>query len=159
MRLDNKVICGYIVWLFMACVATTVVYSQEPYQLEMAGDWLYRARATNDLADMAKYLNKSYDIVEHYHGNPAWIFPKPDTDLDLIATNIEECIHNAVSWQNLTEMAYQQAVHNLQETINEIADHLCGEEGGASTWATFTPGIAFMWMMGLWIWLPVWKFG
>ena len=109
-------------------------YSGKPYELSQSSDWVYRARATNDLLDMSKYLNKSLGILENYSGNPAWIFPTPDTNLDYIKENIRECVGNCIDYSNLTdEMAYQQAVHNLQTTLSEIGEHL-GYASDAALW-------------------------
>lgn len=112
------------------------------YEIDQAREWLWRARATNDLVDMSKYLNKTLDLMKPYNGNPNWWFPKPDTDFTLIKDNIKECVANCLNFQNEDDMAYQQAVHNLQETIIEIEDHL----SGARECKTFNLGF-FVWLI------------
>jgi hypothetical protein len=138
------ILLGTIVAYILLIAFTVMQYSGEPYQLSQSSDWIYRARATNDLVDMSKYLNKSLDIMEQYTGNPAWIFPTPDTDLDYIKENVRECIGNCEEYSTLTdEMAYQQAVHNLQETLNEIGWHISAA-GNASFWQPIMIPVGFL---------------
>ena len=110
----------------VALVQSLVFYDVNVYPADIAKEWVSRAAATNDLNDMAKYLKYSDDILKNYHGNPAWPFPTPDTDYDQIRTNVEEVIRNALTWSNQTgtSMAYQQAVHNIVDTLSTIYDHL-----------------------------------
>ena len=134
--------------------------ASQTYTESCARQWLYRARATNDLQDMATYLGNAEVMLKDYHGNPAWLYPRPDTDWDLIRQNINETAMNARKWSlaNITDMAYQQAVHNLQETISQIADHI----NAADTAMWFSPvinrtgyvawaGVGGGWIAGLFI--------
>lgn len=102
------------------------------YPLRQAIEWNWRARATNNLIDMARYLNESIEILGRFHGNPAWSFPTPDTDLDSIRTNIVESRDTALAVaasESIGSFGYQQAVQNLQETIVEINEHLAIAKG------------------------------
>ena len=145
--------------LGIAIMATVILvfaeftaYSGTAYEIDQSKEWLWRARATNDLNDMANYLTKAEQLLMNKHGNPAWFYPKPDTDLDLIRTNIHEVIGNCKTFANTTDtMAYQQAVHNLQETIIEITDHLEATVGWTWCWS---PGmilgefiVIFLWVL------------
>ena len=97
------------------------------YPLRQAIEWNWRARATNNLVDMAANLNRSIALLGPFHGNPSWIFPTPDTDLDQIRQNTVESRDTALavaSSEAIGSFGYQQAVQNLQETIVEINDHL-----------------------------------
>ena len=127
-------------------------YSNTVYQADIGKEWLWRARATNDLNDMANYLQKSLDQLESYNGNPKWLYPSPDTDYNLIKDNIRETIRNARTWSNQTgsSFAYQQAVSNLQETISEIANHI----EIANTWLLQQPWIIFITFIWCWIYVP-----
>lgn len=112
-----------------------VIYSSQVYPLDIAEDWIWRARASTDLAAMANYMEKALDQLATYHGNPCWFFPTPDTNYDYIKENIQECINSSFSFEGeMGSMAYQQLVHNLQETILELEDHLNLSEG----WLYFT---------------------
>jgi hypothetical protein len=119
------------------------------YQVDQAQQWLWRARATNDLYDMEFYLNKTYQGLIPFTGNPCWIFPKPDTDFDQIKMNIQECAASAHAVRLNTTVGsfgYQQAVSNLQETLSEIADHL----SSASDWLQHT---AAFWILEVSFWV------
>jgi len=97
------------------------------YPVRQAIEWNWRARATNNLIDMASNLNRSYAILGPYHGNPSWWFPTPDTDFDQIKANIRESRETALAVaanESIGSFGYQQAVQNLQETIVEINEHL-----------------------------------
>lgn len=129
-------------------------YNDHTYKADQAKEWLWRARATNDLTDMAGYLEESSRLLGTYYGNPCWWFPKPDTDYDLIKTNIQEVTTNAREWGTSLQqdnVAYQQAVQNLQETIQEIAEHLDGTNwwNGNPLWGLL---IFNFWT---WVWLPL----
>lgn len=143
-----KKICVLVYVLLLVFVVYTDVtsYNGTCYEMNKSRDWAYRARATNDLSDMSKYLNESYNITARFHGNPCWFYPTPDTDIDLISSNLHECIVNCQKNQNLSDMAYQQAVHNLQETINEVADNI----NAASGWLFWSPWIIFVTTMPIW---------
>lgn len=127
------------------------------YPADTAMEWLWRARATNDLGNMDTYLQKSLDGLQNYHGNPAMIFPTPDTNYDLIKDNINETIATAKKIANATDvgsMAHQQAVQNLQETVKEIADHLSNADSALGINIGINPlGWALM-FMACFAWLP-----
>jgi hypothetical protein len=127
-------------------------YSDVTYQADQGKEWLWRARATNDLEDMAKYLKIAEEKLEPYHGNPVWWYPKPDSDYDFIKTNIQEVIENAESFNTTAQndFSYQQAVQNLQETIIEIVDHVEIANG----WLQWPPISAFIYTLWIWLWLP-----
>jgi len=111
------------------------------YPIKQAIEWNWRARATNNLADMATNLNRSLAILGPFHGNPSWWFPTPDTDLDQIALNIGESRDTALAVsasEPIGSFGYQQAVQNLQETIIEINEHLELAKG----WYVTTPAAA-----------------
>lgn len=113
------------------------------YPLRQAIEWNWRARATNNLVDMATNLNRSISLLEPYHGNPAWIFPTPDTDLDQIRLNLVESRDTALAVaasESIGSFGYQQAVQNLQETIVEINGHIELSKG----WFVRTPAAVFL---------------
>ena len=94
--------------------------------MELAG------RATNNLVDMATNLNRSIALLVPFQGNPAWVFPTPDTDMDQIRLNLIESRDTALAvaaTETIGSFGYQQAVQNLQETIIEINDHLALAKG------------------------------
>jgi len=136
-----------ILLLGVAIAGSISIATGPKYQAEIGREWLWRARATTDLLDMSKYLNKSLDQLAQFHGNPSWWFAKPDTDFDLIKGNIEEVRNNAVLWSNLTggSLAYQQAVQNLQEVIIEIVEHL----DGAIDWIGKPAWLTAVWILAL----------
>lgn len=116
-----------IVVFVVASVGLWDVGVQKTYPIKQAIEWNWRARATNNLVDMASYLNRSLSILEAFHGNPAWWFPTPDTDLDQIRLNIRESRDTALAVatnESIGSFGYQQAVQNLQETVVEINEHL-----------------------------------
>ena len=102
------------------------------YPLRQAIEWNWRARATNNLVDMATNLNRSIALLVPFQGNPAWVFPTPDTDMDQIRLNLIESRDTALAvaaTETIGSFGYQQAVQNLQETIIEINDHLALAKG------------------------------
>jgi len=138
-----------LIWLLILVAVAFMWYGQEPYQVNKARDWIDRAKATNDLKDMAKYVNTSLAILEPYHGNPKWWFPTPDTDLDLIKDNMKEVIRNCEQSSGIQDdFAYQQAVHNLQDTLLQIRSHIAD----ASMWIFIQPWGVFL-ISGL-VWIP-----
>jgi hypothetical protein len=154
-------IITYIVVCLLFVVASLVHYSSGgAYEVSQAEDWLWRARATNDLTDMSHYLNQSLVILDRFDGNPNWIFPRPDTDFGLIKDNIRECVRNCEEFSLTTDdMAYQQAVHNIQETIVEIASHL--DIAGGWLWKSplYTLGVALFIIFILFGWAPILTYG
>jgi hypothetical protein len=143
-----------VVLIIVACILILIgqgfqFYQDKQYEGVQAKEWLWRARATNDLNDMAKYLSKSEDLLQDYHGNPQWLYPTPDTDFDLIRENINESISNCYKWSGNTtsDFAYQQAVHNLQETIKEIAEHLDSAIGCIGGNPGMNPLGAMLWII------------
>lgn len=153
-------ILSTIIWIISLIVGILVMItsagSSPTYDTAKATDWVWRARATNDLNDMANNLNKAYDIIKDMEGNPVWLWPTPWTDIEQIKLNLQECIKNCETYSNLTDqMAYQQAVHNLQETLVEIADHL----GAVSSWQYWTPFNTFVITFWWWFWIiPIFLF-
>lgn len=148
------IVVAYFILIIAAVAVSAINYSGKPYELDQSAEWVYRARATNDLNDMSKYLNESLKILEKYSGNPAWWFPKPDTNIDLIRSNIEECVRNCFEFNNLTDFAYQQAVHNLQETELEIAEHLTLASGYAEGNIAYTIWGIVVALLFLTLWIP-----
>lgn len=128
------------------------VYQTAEYPIAISQEYLWRARATNDLYDMEFYLNKSLDMLKPFTGNPAWWFPKPDTDFDLIKQNIFTSAQTCKTIRmNSTpsDLGYQQAVQNLQETIIEINDHLdIARNYNGKTWQYLGPGMV---ITAIWI--------
>lgn len=113
------------------------------YPIAQAREWNWRARATNNLIDMSTNLNRSIELLTPFHGNPAWFFPKPDTDIDQIRLNLEETRDTAITIAAtavIGSQGYQQAVQNLQETIIEINEHL----EGIRTWLYITPAAVIL---------------
>lgn len=147
-RASGIVLLIGLLFLSVAIIGSISIATGQKYQAEIGREWLWRARATTDLADMAKYLNKSLDQLAPFNGNPCWWFAKPDTDFDLIKGNIIEVRDNAIEWSNLTggSLAYQQAVQNLQEVIIEIVEHL----DGAIEWVGKP-----VWITAVWILVPI----
>lgn len=48
------------------------------YDISITENYLWRARASLDLDEMADYMQLAYDKLEHRTGNPCWWFPTPD---------------------------------------------------------------------------------
>lgn len=130
-------------------------YGANTYDADIGLEWVWRARATNDLKDMANYLQKSLQQLDRYHGNPVWLYPKPDYNYDLIKGNIQEVIKNCEEWskQPSDSMAYQQAVHNLQTTLEEIADHLTHANGENNYSPKVNPTFYILAILDIIIWI------
>lgn len=138
--LHSSYVCSLVLLVVFAIAAagTLNVAVNTTYPIRQAIEWNWRARATNNLLDMATNLNRSIALLEPYHGNPAWIFPTADTDLDQIRLNIIESRDTALAVaasESIGSFGYQQAVQNLQETIVEINEHLDLAKG----WFVRTP--------------------
>lgn len=127
----KAIVRGVILFLISVVVISGMwldFMNKDGYTINTAENWLWRARATNDLEDMAKYMKQALFVLDRFEGNPSWFYPTPDSDWTLIKQNIKENIKSAesLSHQDPNSFAVQQMVHNLQETIIEIVDHLKG---------------------------------
>lgn len=143
--LRDSYICTLVLLLIFGIAGAGLwnVAVNTTYPLRQAIEWNWRARATNNLMDMATNLNRSIALLEPYHGNPSWIFPTADTDLDQIRLNIIESRDTALAVagnESIGSFGYQQAVQNLQETIVEINEHLALAKG----WYVRTPAAVFL---------------
>lgn len=143
--LHHSYVCTAILVIVFLIAGTGLwnVAVNTTYPLRQAIEWNWRARATNNLVDMAGNLNRSIALLEPYHGNPSWIFPTPDTDLDQIRLNIMESRDTALAVaasESIGSFGYQQAVQNLQETIVEINEHIELSKG----WYVRTPASVFL---------------
>lgn len=145
-------VLSYVLLIFLGTVGTIAVYSDDAYSVSQAENWVWRARATNDLDDMANYTQKALNILEPYNGNPKWYFATPDTNYDYIKDNLREVIRNCESINaTADDMAYQQAVSNMQETLVEIADHV----NSTVYWEYATPWFAIWLVLVSFWWIPV----
>ena len=143
MLVGKYVASSLLVVGFLCCVVGTIMnpivtYNTKVYPVSQAENYLWRARATNDLASMAGYFNQSLALLAPFHGNPAyWWYPKPDTDLDLIKQDITTDMLQCINFTGVPpeNMSYQLAVQDLQETINELTSHL----DSAKNWLQFNP--------------------
>jgi hypothetical protein len=150
MKANIAMLIIWIITIVIGVGASITHYNDVTYQADQGKEWLWRARATNDLNDMARYLQEAENKLGQFHGNPSWWFPKPDTDYDLINTNIKEVIHNAQSFNatNQSSFSYQQAVQNLQETIVEIVSHV----DGANWWLQNPVELIIIYTLWTWLW-------
>ena len=100
-----------------------------------AKEYLWRARASIDLDEMADYMNKARTALASRIGNPNWLFHLPDTDFDLIKHDIDRNVQaaaNISATETIGSYGYQRAVNNIQEVCVELNDHL----DGTITWST-----------------------
>jgi hypothetical protein len=142
----------YFVLIILLATGLILAVNGEAYDCKKAENWVWRARATNDLTDMAKYTSRALEELGELSGNPSWWFPAPDTDYDLIKSNMEEVIRNcAVINVTMDTMAYQQAVNNLQETLAEIADHI----HIARDWVVWNLFNVIILILMCVVWLPI----
>lgn len=92
-----------------------------------AREYLWRARASINLVEMADYMNKAKTGLSDRTGNPNWLFHLPDTDFDLIKhdldTNIQAALNISVT-ESVGSYGYQRAVNNLEEVCVELNSHL-----------------------------------
>jgi len=124
--LGKALAIAFVILLAVSGVQGFLFYSTVIYPADIGKEWVSRAIATNDLLDMSKYLINALQALEPYHGNPGWPFPTPDSSYDQIKINIQEVVKNCQIWTNQTgtSFAYQQAVHNLVDTLTQIHVHL-----------------------------------
>lgn len=126
-------------------------YQSVVYRADKGIEWLWRARATNELNTMSESMSRGYDMLSNYSGNPCWFFPKPDTDYELINGNLLQNIKTCKEWAmsiSRDNMAYQQAVQNMQETIVELVDHYKLADG----WLWRTWWMVLYWLLSVIFW-------
>jgi len=89
------------------------------YDIWKCKDYLWRARASTDLIEIANYFEKALNEIKDRHGNPKWYYPTPDTDFDLIKKTMKQTINNVIEIANKEEKGsygYQRAIDNIEET-------------------------------------------
>lgn len=100
-----------------------------------AKEYLWRARASINLDQMADYMSRAETAIADRTGNPNWLFHLPDTDFDLIKHDLDKNIQTALNI-SATETpgsdGYQRTVNNLEEVSIELNDHL----DAAIRWST-----------------------
>jgi len=100
-----------------------------------AKEYLWRARASINLVEMADYMDKAKTALAARTGNPNWLYHLPDTDFDLIKHDIQKNIEvalNISASEPFGAYGYQRAVDNVQEVCVELNSHL----DAAITWCT-----------------------
>jgi len=100
-----------------------------------AKEYLWRARASINLDEMADYMSEAGTAIADRTGNPNWLFHLPDTDFDLIKHDLDKNIQAAIdisATESIGSYGYQRAVNNIEEVCVELNTHL----DGAITWLT-----------------------
>jgi hypothetical protein len=100
-----------------------------------AKEYLWRARASINLDEMADYMSEAKTAIADRTGNPNWLFHLPDTDFDLIKHDLDKNIQaatNISATEDIGSYGYQRAVNNIEEVCVELNTHL----DGAITWLT-----------------------
>jgi len=92
-----------------------------------AKEFLWRARASADLKQIADYMNKSLNALKNREGNPNWLWHLPDTDFGLIKKDLEKNVAMALNVSQTEEKGsygYQRTIDNMQEICIELNEHL-----------------------------------
>jgi hypothetical protein len=145
----------------IAIYAYYFAYGRNSMTLDIlqAKEYLWRARASIDLDEMADYMNKAKSAIANRTGNPNWLFHLPDTDFDLIKHDLEINIQTALNisaTETVGSYGYQRAVNNLEEVSIELNDHLDASIGwstdmspttiilNAAAWAVFAAIVVYL---------------
>ena len=125
-----------LVSAFITLIATGIIlpiytgfysFPKTVYDIQKAQEWLWKARASTDLNQMAEYLQKGLDEIKHRQGNPCWYFPTAETDFTIIKNVLEENINSArdvAAKESRGSYGYQRAIDNIEEAIIETNEHL-----------------------------------
>ena len=95
--------------------------------IRQAQEYLWRARASDNLEEIANYMNHALEALHNREGNPNWLWHLPDTDFNLIKHDLEKNIAMALNVSNHESpgsYGYQRCVDNMQEICIELNEHL-----------------------------------
>ena len=128
------------------------------YQADKAADYLNLAGQTDNLTQIATYLNDSYTLLLPYHGNPGWPFPTPATNYDLLRANIlttEKEVVQQEQQTTLTSYAYQQNFLNIRAATNTTASQLLNANGNLGSNPYINPLGFIEFGLLVFMWLPL----
>jgi hypothetical protein len=137
---ENKITISILVIIGILGIAVYgyyFAYGRNSMVLDIlqAKEYLWRARASINLVEMADYMGKAETALGDRTGNPNWLFHLPDTDFDLIKHDLEKNIEAALNismTEDVGSYGYQRAVNNLEEVCVELNSHL----DAAIDWST-----------------------
>jgi len=116
--------------IFGGCVYVYYfIYGRTALVLDIAyaKEYLWRARASIDLEEQARYMGESLKALEGRRGNPNWLWHLPDTDFDLIKRDLQRNIDMALNiskTESKGSYGYQRAIDNVEEVCVELNEHL-----------------------------------
>lgn len=141
-----------IIFLSLLClpiVTPIVSYVINGYPIVQIDGILARAQSVNRLEDVADYAEEALEKLEPYTGNPQWLFPTDETDMDLIKNDLQIIITQVREQaDNLTigTDSYQEALDNAYERIDIIRDQLYYgiKIYGCTFWLTWNPIVSLI---------------
>jgi len=122
----NKPAIAILILVALAIILPPQHYDTQVYPITIANGYFDRAVASGFAEGMIEYSRKALALLEPYKGNPAWIFPTPRTDFDLIKRDIETCIARLEELSKLPREtdAYQQGLDDVRGKIEVIKENL-----------------------------------
>ena len=104
-----------------------------PYQLEQIGDMLTNEQTTSNIDAKIQVLQSVSDKLSTWHGNPQFWWPTVYENLDDVRNTIDQTVSNINELKkDPNNMAYQQAVGNLDKSTSSLQDriaHISGTYG------------------------------
>jgi len=121
----------------------SVPYPDYIYPIDRAQGYIKQAQATNNFDQISQYMGLALMELEGHSGNPAWIWPTPDVNIDLIKGNMEKIIvtAEAMKAEGLGSMAYHQSLQNTHEQALQKISHNLDHVGD---WLVGTPSAVAM---------------
>ena len=134
--MSNNTLAGVMSVLFIvlgimgaAVYIYHVSYGAKAITLDIhtAKEYLWRARSAVDLDKQADYMQEALESLDNRHGNPNWIWHLPDTDFELIKSDLQTNIdasREIASNETKGSYGYQRAIDNIEEICIELNEHL-----------------------------------
>jgi hypothetical protein len=120
----------WLVFLFYIIASIGLIvkaYSESIYIISRdVSTHLDYASKLTDTKKIGDELEIALKNLEPYHGNPCWLFPTINTDIDYIKTMIKSQLDMAREMEKLppSDYAYQRFIENCVRTIPQLKDNV-----------------------------------
>lgn len=161
---------GVLVILVLTSIIVPVTVMYAPggeyptyyWHIDQAWDLIDLANDTNNLTQVAGYLDQAAAQIVNYHGNPQWPYPTANTNFDLIRANMlstaETCLgyaHNGTTAQSFGFGAIinqiHNTLHNLKQALDDTESYTTFSLGSSvgTQQLEMLIGLICMWVIGL----------
>jgi len=90
--MNGKALAVCLVVLALGIIYTVNDYNANVYTLDRVNGELSRAKTSGNIEGILRHLKSAREILEPYHGNPAWMFSTDFTNLDYIKEDLTHSI-------------------------------------------------------------------